>query len=565
MQHVFVPFFAVLNLAWATQATDQQYCEELGEHADTCGKDIILIRAASLLQGEVRSGTFQQSSRLDVAEFVPGKGKNTSLTNTSSLEGPPPLIEEAETLAFTTLSVVGFAIALASLRSFLFGRVVEANSLQSSKQDTSESDKTTDVEEIPIMEEKMNSLTLFIDAWSKLAPVLFPVAFIIFLNNQDVFKKEVLREHSFIMNCAHNTDFVAALCSYSRPSVRLFPIVSAVAAVVMGAWKMVHTRVYYVLMKHRVLISFPVSKRLGFYLFLAMTIVYLIVVFHFILILLYDWPCDDEKTCGNERFLNNTIWQLIKDPMLVTSEQNKYLVPFARKYVTLVLVPGAVILVFLMGMDNFVENLVPMDLYFQRDAQKRYRALGNFVVVPESSARRIVNDMVERDVYVTDISQACQTFKQVATEHGCVILGGTDQKEGAESSDFGPERGLLSKLKDGIIELLFLDWWPAKFLLNFDLADDESRAFKAATVSYLSQTIIIVILMASLTLRRFLVLSSGDGLDLSKGFDNRAFDRIFEASVPAVSCCLQIIILSSVILHILGPNFCARMTECEQK
>jgi len=562
---MFVPFFAVLNLAWATQATDQNYCGELGEHADTCGNDITPTRAASLLQGEVRSGTFQQSSRLDVASFVPTNRTLTISTNASSLEGPPPLIEEAKTLGFTTLSVVGVAVALASLRSFLFGRVVEANSFQSSKQDTSESDKTADVEEIPIMEEKMNSLTLFIDAWSKVAPVLFPVAFIIFLNNQDVFKKEAPMDHSFIMNCAHNTDIVAALCSYSRPSVRLFPIVSAVAAVVMGAWKMVHTRVYYVLMKHRVLISFPVSKRLGFYLFLAMTLVYLVVVFHFILILLYDWPCDDEKTCGKERFLNNTIWELIKDPKLLVSEQNKYLVPFAQKYVTLFLVPGALILVFLMGMDNFVDNLVPMDLYFQTDAQKRYRALGSFVVVPESSARRIVNEMVERDVYVTDISQACQTFKQVAAEHDCVILGGTDQKDGAQSSDFGTERWLLTKLKDGIIELLFLDWWPAKLLLSFDLADDESRAFKAATVSYLSQTIVIVILMASLTFRRFLVLASGDGLDLSKGFDNRAFDRIFEASVPAVSCCLQTIILSSVILHILGPNFCARKTDCEQK
>jgi len=562
---MFVPFFAVLHLAWATQATDQHYCGELGEHADTCGSDITPTRAASLLQGEVRSGTFQQSSRLDVASFVPANKTLTKSTNASSEEGPPPLIEEAATLAFTTLSVVGVAVALATLRSFLFGRVVEANSFQSSKQDTSESDKTADVEEIPIMEEKMDSLTLFIDAWSKVAPVLFPVAFIIFLNNQDVFKKEAPRDHSFIMNCAHNTDFVAALCSYSRPSVRLFPIVSAVAAVVMGAWKMVHTRVYYVLMKHRVLISFPVSKRLGFYLFLAMTLVYMVLVFHFILILLYDWPCDDEETCGKERFLNNTIWELIKDPKLLVSEQNKYLVPFAQKYVTLFLVPGALILVFLKGMDNFVDNLVPMDLYFQRDAQKRYRALGSFVVVPESSARRIVNDMVERDVYVTDISQACQKFKQVAVVHDCVILGGTDQKDGAQSSDSGPQRGLLTKLKDGIIELLFLDWWPAKLLLNFDLADDESRAFSAATVSYLSQTIVIVILMASLTFRRFLVLASGDGLDLSKGFDNRAFDRIFEASVPAVSCCLQTIILSSVILHILGPNFYARKTECEQK
>jgi len=561
---MLVPFFALLNLAWAAQATDQHYCGVLGEHADTCGNDITPTRATSLLQGEIRSGTFQQSSRHDVSQNL-SPVFFTDSTNASSLEGPPPLIEEAETLALTALSVVGLAVALACLRSFFFGHVVEASSFQSSKQDISETEKTADFVEIPIMEEKMNSLTLFIDAWAKLVPVLFPVAFIIFLNNQDVFRKEAPRDHSFIMNCAHNTDVVAALCSYSRPSVRLFPIISAVAVVVMGAWKMVHTRVYYVLMKHRVLISFPVSKRLGFYLFVAMTLVYLVLVFHFILTLLYDWPCDDEKVCGNERFLNNTIWELIQDPRLLVSEQNKYLVPFAQKYATLFLVPGAVILVFLMGMDNFVENLVPMDLYFERDAQKRYRALGSFVVVPENSARRIVNHMLERDVYVADIFQACQSFKQVATEHGCVILGGTDQKEGAQNGDFGPERGLLSKLKDGIIELLFLDWWPAKFLLNFDLVDDESRVFKAATVSYLSQTIVIIILMASLTFRRFLVLASGDGLDLSKGFSNRAFDRIFEASVPAVSCCLQIIILSSVILHILGPNFCTRKTASVQK
>lgn len=475
-----------------------------------------------------------------------------------------PSLIVSEHLIEMALTVILLAFGLASLRS-CYSRSTATDcegAPEKSKQCFSES--PVDTMDIPVMEEKGNALTLLIDAWVKLAPVLAPVMLIIVFNNRDAFHEQDLRQHSFIMNCAHNTDVVAALCSFSRPWVRLFPVWVAVVGVLMGAWKMLYTRAYYVLMKHRIMVTFPQKQRLGFKLGVVVSLIYSLVIFHFTLLLLYDWPCDDENTCGNERFLNNTIMELVTNPALLTSNKNQYFVPMAKKFVMQYLVPGALALAFLFNMDNFVELLVSMDVYFQKDAYQRYGALGDFVVVTEPVAKQVVIAMLEQDTPVTDISQACQIFKSIAMDHGCGYLGTgkpiTHDKARSSCKDAANQEhaGACTRTCKAIQHLILLDWWPAKLLMSFNLEDEESRTFKKAIVGYLSQAIIIIVIMAVLTLRRFILLALGDGLNLKNGFDNRAFDRIFEAAIPAMSLALLIIILSSVVLHMLGHNFCLR-------
>lgn len=378
-----------------------------------------------------------------------------------------------------------------------------------------------------------------------------------------LFAKVDLREHSFIMNCAHNTDTIAALCSYSRPAVRLFPVWASVCGVLMAAWKMLHTRAYYVLMKHRIMILFHDRKRTSFYVGVAVCLMYLVVAFHFGLMLLYDWPCNDEATCGKERFLNNTIRQVITNPRLLSSKENKYLLPMVKKMVTQYLVPGIVAVLFIFRMDDLVAQLVPMNQYFQDGARKRYHALGKFVLVPEQVAYQIVETILGQEPGIKHVSEACRLFKRVAHEDfQCTELSTSSDEEEQERKHAD---GLAGGIAQGIKSLLLMNWWPSKLLLTLPLADEDSSTFKKAIVSFYSQTVIIVVIMATLTFRRAIVLASGEGLDLKNGFDNRAFDRIFETLVPAFSCVFLVIILSSILLQILGQESSAKAPAAEEK
>lgn len=257
-------------------------------------------------------------------------------------------------------------------------------------------------------------------------------------------------------------------------------------------------------------------------------------------------------------FLNNTVRQIVVNPRLLSSKENKYLLPMIKKMVTLYLVPGIVAVLFLFRMDDLVAQLVPMSQYFQDGAQKRYQALGRFVLVPESMAYQIVETILEQEPGMKHVVTACRLFKRIAHEDfQCTELSATcDQEQEKHVREHA--EGLAGGMLRGIKSLFLMNWWPSKLLLTLPVADEDSSTFRKAIVSFYSQTVIIVVFMATLTFRRAIVLGGGEGLDLQNGFDNRAFDRIFETFVPALSCLFLVIILSSILLQILGQDSSAK-------
>lgn len=551
-----------LHLVWTLAAFQSDaatlHWHDTPSHQTGCSNlNVSAVFSASLIQNNVRKGV---TAHLE-------EEMTASITSSTPKHSAPPasaaggLVNQVEHLVAMACTVVSLALGITWFR--LPGPIQSAEagpSAHSSKQCFLE-----DTEDVPVMEQKGSPLTLFIDAWAQLAPVLAPVALIVIFNNKDTFSKVDLREHSFIMNCAHNTDAIAALCSYSRPAVRLFPVWASVCGVLMAAWKMLHTRAYYVLMKHRIIILFHDGRRTSFYVGIAVCLVYLVVVFHFCLMLLYDWPCNDEATCGKELFLNNTVRQIVVNPRLLSSKENKYLLPMIKKMVTLYLVPGIVAVLFLFRMDDLVAQLVPMSQYFQDGAQKRYQALGRFVLVPESMAYQIVETILEQEPGMKHVVTACRLFKRIAHEDfQCTELSATcDQEQEKHVREHA--EGLAGGMLRGIKSLFLMNWWPSKLLLTLPVADEDSSTFRKAIVSFYSQTVIIVVFMATLTFRRAIVLGGGEGLDLQNGFDNRAFDRIFETFVPALSCLFLVIILSSILLQILGQDSSAKELAVGEK
>eukprot|EP00930_Biecheleria_cincta_P033602 TRINITY_DN23289_c0_g1_i1.p1 TRINITY_DN23289_c0_g1~~TRINITY_DN23289_c0_g1_i1.p1 ORF type:complete len:575 (+),score=89.85 TRINITY_DN23289_c0_g1_i1:36-1760(+) len=552
----------LLHSTWALAASEYDVAVPYWQGAlgkqKRCGHlNVTAVFSASLIQNKVHTGVAHGLAE----EMLASPGTSATMKQSASLPAHSTggLFNELEHLIAMACTVVALALGITWFR--LPGNMQvggTSSSAQGSKQIVLE-----DTEEVPIMEQKGSPLALFIDAWAQLAPVLAPVALIVIFNNKDAFSNVDLREHSFVMNCAHNTDTIAALCSYSRPAVRLFPVWASVCGVLMAAWKMLHTRVYYVLMKHRIMILFHDGKRTSFYVGITVCLIYLVVALHFWLMLLYDWPCNDEATCGKERFLNNGIRQVILNPRLLNSKENKYFLPMVKKMVTQYLVPGIVAVLFLFRMDDLVAQLVPMNQYFQDGARKRYHALGKFVLVPEPIAYQIVETILRQEPGMKHVSAACRLFKRVAhDDFQCTELSDTCDEQERERKQAD---GLAGGITHGIKSLFLMNWWPSKLLLTLPLADEDSSAFKKAIVSFYSQTVIIVVIMATLSVRRAIVLASGEGLDLKNGFDNRAFDRIFETVVPALSSICLVIILSSILLQILGQDTAAKNEKVSSK
>mmetsp|Transcript_121422 Transcript_121422/g.288512 ORF Transcript_121422/g.288512 Transcript_121422/m.288512 type:complete len:448 (+) Transcript_121422:81-1424(+) len=374
-------------------------------------------------------------------------------------------------------------------------------------------------EDVPVMEEWSQPDVLLMNIWSALGQILVPMGLVVVYNNPGVFhasSSDAEQTRRFFMLCQNQGHSwqVEWACVWTTPAVRLFPVLGVSLPVLLALWKVLHLRAYYMFMRNRIMICFAAGSRLGFKCGLALSVIFAHALAHFALLIFFGHPCEEEH-CRGQHILNTGWKDFLNDP--ATLQRDKTFVLAATRLAVQYIVPGALSLIFVFGMDNFVAELVPMGLYFDHLPSKRYENLGRYMYIKEDvievAVKRIMASASE--LQPQSMEQLCLRFQETAKAMQCKQLGeSADLEEETQSESLQlEEKGFAA----GVRELILLEWWPLRLLLEFPLVDEVSVRFCQFLAAHLVASTVLLGLMTTTILRRCVILVRTEMMDLESG------------------------------------------------
>ncbi|CAE7315905.1 ACAD11 [Symbiodinium natans] len=260
-------------------------------------------------------------------------------------------------------------------------------------------------------------------------------------------------------------------------------------------------RAYYVLMRHRIMISFREGKRLGFKCGMGLSVIFLHALAHFCLMVAFGEPCDDDSCRG--KHLDSSLSQdVLHNP--ATLEKDRTFILAATKLAVQYIVPGTLSLVFLFSMDDFVAELVPMGLFFSSKPCTRYKELEKYLHVKEDIMRSAVKQIMGRRWEPCRFEEVCVQLREILQERRCRPLGAADEDEEPEVQE---EPG---SFLTGLRELVFLEWWPIQMLIDLPLVDEHSYIFNVFMSAHLFATNAILSFSTFVILRRVMFMLQED-------------------------------------------------------
>jgi len=360
--------------------------------------------------------------------------------------------------------------------------------------------------------ENLCPFRLLAKSWGMLAPVLGPLFVIVTLN--------AAAPHDLTMDCENHHEDLGAIklmCALTLPGVRLFPRMGIILGLLLLAWRMTHERGYYCLMKNKVMVDLDAGKRFGFWVIVLLGSLFTVACLHLILKLFAGHPCTGDDICDpNDYMFKNNMSELLMDPRVFSSQKNYQAQHFLSMAVLKFVVPGVVCISSLGGLLNLENELIPLSKLLEKEPAKAYRNLGDFVYVPEQTLRTIIREDEEQKrsgqqgLQIGQADSKCElpdlarALFEEAQKRGCIVLGSTAIPELAQES---PE--IAEKVVNGswvlarVKEIMYIDWWPVKILVNTNLTGKQSRVFKQMIGIHYCGTILAILLMASLAIRRF--------------------------------------------------------------
>lgn len=355
--------------------------------------------------------------------------------------------------------------------------------------------------DVEILSETGDPKRLLTTTWIELIPVLGPLFVIEAIT---VFQSW---EKGFVMSCKHQPLPVQALCIWTEPSTRWFAMWAAVLILTLSAWRLVHERIFYVLMQRGIVVDFENRHQIGFYVTIFLTIVFLHAIVHFLLVIEYGHPAPGEIYIESNRAL---LHQLIYKPESFVKEYH-HLVSYLILVIVRYIVPSSICLVFLKNLDSLEERLVPLVKYLERDPHRAYQILGKSLYVREGVFRRLLSDGSFKPSSPCDIIQLCQDMERESFRYEGVQLMDEDHENTLKSKieslkaatgtcrkSITPDRvsdhSIFQALYDNLYEAAFIKWWPVKILLDPGLIDRESISFRR----YIGAHFMIIFVIACL-------------------------------------------------------------------
>lgn len=238
--------------------------------------------------------------------------------------------------------------------------------------------------------------------------------------------------------------FNAILCEYTKAYVRCFPLLGLIVSILVASRMLLQQRAYYEMLSHGTLITFEKFQPFKDPLFLILAWCMSNAFFHFALDI---WVAHE--------FSFNIVEDLSK---FQAQEFQHQIHRVAIFYVA----PSMLFMLFLWTSYDTELVLLPLNKYFEDDSDAARRTLSEVTILPEDEAARIINQgliyhgLDETNLTIEDL---CDNLAALATDPG---LHSPNQVEAEHLSSWR----LMSTL------------WPAKFMLDPRLKDDDSIHFR---------------------------------------------------------------------------------------
>jgi len=308
----------------------------------------------------------------------------------------------------------------------------------------------------------------------------------------------------------HQSEAEYVACAVTYPFIYCFPYVAILFCILLVACRMAHIRAFYVLFKHGVLIDFENPPRLGRKVSLMMCGLLLGSVLHFLMIMSYGGPWMWHSGCQHSglgrfacmaagqwkdvMFINtdydyktNTWWELMMNPYLLTTKENKNLIQMLSIVFMQYLLPSIVAIAFAESCDNFENDVVPVAKLMEANPRGMAAYLSEVRFMPEPTVRDFIlsssfaSTCREQPCHIKDL---CENLKQT-----CATVEAQDVENALQHQNTITGNHELSLLDFAALD--GQEWWPVKMLLNTETDDRESLKFKIAWGIYFIITLVI--------------------------------------------------------------------------
>lgn len=320
------------------------------------------------------------------------------------------------------------------------------------------------------IEVRGGSLSLFVGVWGQIASVVASLLIIAVTNKQSFV---------FVLDCGivfPELCWQRAVCDVTYPTVLLFPTFSMIFAVLLATWRFAYHRLYYVLLRNQVLLTFDgrstLARAKDVAIFLQLML-FVMVISHEVLKIRYGYWGDTKGFSGashaigrdEDRILLSSFEDVVEKPALLVDPMNHNLLKFATYLVTAYIVPAVCAIALTLQASN-MNDLIPLQELFDACPFTAQEHLSQSILLPEAFAKEVLqSNEVQRLPHDMSTEEVCQHIRQVAVRNGQICELGKPGKVEEESLK-GKAAIQTGEVSDGSEVSVTSRWWPLWVVLK---------------------------------------------------------------------------------------------------